>query len=137
MKPPAPQLNWKDLMDITLVSDFDLLRNWYSAPTDLLPQKEWLKPANWVIAMQLHKIQCAKEELTRIYVEATQLQNWLYIEDVDYQAAVTKLERADQHNLTFEVKSQHFCRQRINQRHHTVLDKLEGLADFGGVHGAG
>jgi hypothetical protein len=137
MSPPAPTLTWKDVVDLTFVADFDLLRDQYRLPVDSLPDRPWMKPGYREVANRLFKIARAREELKRIYVEAPRLCDWIAFEQRLYCSSIKQLMEQGNAQLALAVQEQWSRREKVNLHHQDVLDELEGLPEFEGVHSDG
>lgn len=138
MKPPAQILDRKTVMDLTFVSEFDLLRQSY-ADAEIL-KKPWMAPANRTICTNLHKVLRAQEELKRLNVEVRRLRTWLFVEDKEYGDAVARVTSTGGKGVNFlvaEIQERHRKQKSVNNYHHLVLNKIEALSGFTGEKGIG
>ena len=68
MDPPKPSLTWKDVTDLNFLADIILL-----CGCDNIWEKPWFKPHFRDAMHAWHKLQCAREELGIIDIEACQI----------------------------------------------------------------
>jgi hypothetical protein len=132
MSPRARSLTWKDIIDVTFVSDFDVLRNQYGVDTEPQPDRPWLKAGYREVANHLHKIHRAREEIIRCNVEAARVRAWVYFEEDLHVDTVLKLTQNGQLDLAWQVEDQYTIRRNNNYAHHIILDKLEALPYYSG-----
>lgn len=71
MDPLAPVLQWKQLMEYSFISEFELLKHAHSHHN--ISAKPWAAPLNCEMALKFHKIKRVHEEIHRINYEAPQL----------------------------------------------------------------
>lgn len=85
------------------------------------------------------KILRAHEELGRCNVEIARLRAWLYHEDEEYLKSMEKASKRDLRDtlIGLEVADDYFTRDRTNEQHHRILNRIEGLEGFTGIKGAG
>lgn len=122
-------------MDLTFVSEFDLLRQSY-ADTEIL-KKPWMAPANRTICNNLFKVLRAKEEIERLNVEVRRLRTWLFVEDKIYCDAIATLVGEGHHLLAAEIQDRYNRQRSTNHYHHLILNKIETLSGFTGEKGMG
>lgn len=135
VQPPAKTIEWDDLMNLTFVADFDLIRSSHGDANIL--SKPWMSQANREVCNKLYKIIRAREEITRLNVEVTRLRTYLHYESLSYRRAIETLKGNARHLLAAEVLERHEMRLATNNRHHLVLNKIEGLEGFSGKKGKG
>lgn len=135
MRPPAQTLDWKAVMDLTFVSEFDLLRQSYG-DVDILT-KPWMEPANRTICNNLFKVMRAREEIIRLNVEVRRLRTWLFVEDDVYRKAIASALERGEFPLATELNNQYRRRRAVNTSHHRILNKIENLRGFTGQKGLG
>lgn len=117
-------------MDLTFVSEFDLLRQSYG-DADILA-KPWMEPANRTICNSLFKITRAQEEIVRLNIEIKRLRTWLLAEDVEYTGAITRAREEGRLSLASELQDQYQRRRAVNDNHHRILNKIQRLDGFTG-----
>lgn len=122
-------------MDLTFVSEFDLLRQSYGDANILA--KPWMEPANRIICNTLFKVTRAREEIERLNVEVQRLRTWLFVEDEQYRHAIAITLGKGQAALAAELRAQHRRRRAVNNSHHHILNKVENLRGFTGKKGMG
>lgn len=135
MDPPASRVSWQALMEMAFTSDFETLRRGRTEET--LAGKPWLESGNRAAANLFHKIERAREEMERIYVEAPRLRTWLHVEDVVFTDAISATRGRGDLYLSRHIREQYMARYAINQRLHAGLDKLEARKDYGGTRRTG
>lgn len=122
-------------MDLTFVSEFDLLRQSYG-DADILA-RPWMEPANRTVCNTLFKVMRAREEIERLNVEIRRLRTWLFVEDDVYRNAITTAIEHGLAALATELRAQHQRRRAVNHSHHRILNKIEKLKGFTGQRGIG
>lgn len=139
MAPRAPQILWKDAIDTAFIADFDILRNRYSVRSTAPPNELWMQPGNREVMNKYFKILRAREELERCNVEIARLRAWIYHEEDQYLTALEKAAEKDLHAvfIGLELGTDFAARTRTNRHHHQILNRIEALAEFSGVRGAG
>ncbi|KDQ19129.1 hypothetical protein BOTBODRAFT_90617, partial [Botryobasidium botryosum FD-172 SS1] len=98
--------------------------------------RRWTNPAIREAMVDYFRLQRAKEEIARLNIEVRRLRTWIDDEDLHYQHVVKALQTSDP-NLAAEVESQGVVRAKFNAWHRHVLQAIENLAGFSGVHGRG
>ncbi|KAG1779310.1 hypothetical protein EV702DRAFT_966110, partial [Suillus placidus] len=68
MTPPAPHLEWTNILDYMFVSDFELLKHKHSQQD--ITDAPWTVPGNHKIVAKYFKVKHAQEELERLNVES-------------------------------------------------------------------
>ncbi|ESK81620.1 hypothetical protein Moror_11111 [Moniliophthora roreri MCA 2997] len=71
------QLQWKDVMEYTFLSEFDILKH----TGDNMCSKLWAKPAYWEVMLKVFKMYHAEEEIQRLHVEIKRLMTYIKEED--------------------------------------------------------
>lgn len=79
MDPPAPILQWKDVMNYAFIGEFDLLHHAYSH--DNISQRLWALHINREIAAKYYKVKCARDEIVRLNVECRRLRTHIRDEE--------------------------------------------------------
>lgn len=71
MEPPAPILEWKQLMDYVFVSEFELLKHRHSHTN--ITREPWAEPGNREMTTKFYKLRGARVEIVCCKVEARRL----------------------------------------------------------------
>lgn len=134
MNPPAPQLQWKQLMEYTFISEFELLKHAHSHQN--ISVEPWAIPLNREMAIKHHKIKRAYEEIDRINHEAPRLRASIHNEHNVYQHHIGRLLDSDPNStLARELQRMYSARQRVNSNHIERLNALEALVGYTGKRG--
>ncbi|THG96932.1 hypothetical protein EW026_g4986 [Hermanssonia centrifuga] len=83
MNPKAPMLQWKDVVNFTFITEFDLLRNSYSHED--ISTKPWTVQVNREVAAKYFKILRAQDEIIHLNVECRRLQTYLRDEEEEFK----------------------------------------------------
>jgi hypothetical protein len=134
MEPPAPQLDWNQLMDYTFVSEFELLK--YSQSHKDVTTEPWSLPSNREMTTKYFKILRAKEEIFRVNIEARRLRTSIRDEHIMFERHIMRL-RESQPLLAAEIRQQYVTRRHVNATHSHCLDAIEDLPEFTGIRGPG
>ncbi|KAF7976738.1 hypothetical protein HWV62_5710 [Athelia sp. TMB] len=134
MQPPAPILDWKQILDYTFISEFELLK--YSRSHQDITIQAWSRPIYREAVAKYYKLRAAHEEITRVNVEARRLRTAIHDEHLHYEDCITELGPSDP-QLAAELRSRYATRRRVNALHGRKLDMLESLAGFTGIRGVG
>ncbi|KAI0083349.1 hypothetical protein BDY19DRAFT_987928 [Irpex rosettiformis] len=129
MNPPAPILEWKDVMNYTFVSEFDLLHHMYSHKD--ISQLPWAVQVNREIAGKYYKIKCAQDEILRLNVECRRLLTHIRDEEAGYLQLVQQLTPSSP-LLAAEVRKTYENRRRVNRVHRVRLGAVQSLEGFSG-----
>ncbi|EIW62713.1 uncharacterized protein TRAVEDRAFT_112714, partial [Trametes versicolor FP-101664 SS1] len=129
MKPPAPQLLWKDVVTYTFISEFELLRHSYTDRD--ITSAPWTKQRNREVTSMYFKVLGARKEMQRIHVEARRLHTSIVVERLEYEAAIRTTMPTDP-CLAGELTATYRSRSRI---HDTLLARLRALYDLPGYTG--
>jgi hypothetical protein len=71
MDPPAPRLEWNQLMNYTVISEFELLK--YSQSHKDITTEPWSQPLNREMTKKFFKILRAHEEMIWVNIKARRL----------------------------------------------------------------
>lgn len=134
MQPPAPTLDWNQIMDYTFVSEFELLK--YSRSHQDITAQPWSRPVYREAMAKYFKLRRAHEEIVRVNVEARRLRTAIRDEHILYEDTIKELESADA-LLAAELHACYATRRRVNALHTRKLNELESLPGFTGIRGAG
>lgn len=134
MSPPAPLLEWKQLMEYSFVSEFELLCN--SRSHRNITDQPWTIPAHREMTTKYFKILRAREEIKRVNIEMRRL--WTSIRDVHimYERHIRRLKDTDP-LLALEIQACYDWRARVDWAHALRLNDIKALAGFTGVRGPG
>ncbi|KDQ10626.1 hypothetical protein BOTBODRAFT_97552, partial [Botryobasidium botryosum FD-172 SS1] len=77
LKPPPAELKWKEMVEISFLGDFTLLRN---CRVDIR-EAEWANPTIRRAIVAWQETLRAKEEIIRVGVETRRLHTWIYDEE--------------------------------------------------------
>ncbi|KAI0684586.1 hypothetical protein BC835DRAFT_1292791, partial [Cytidiella melzeri] len=127
LDPPRPKLRWEQLIELSSMGDFDLLRN---ARQDIR-QLKWADPMHRE-ATRLHfNIERAQEELVCCNVEMRRLLTFMYNEHFDYQHAIAAATPFDP-PLAHELSTRWAERDRVNAQVARRLQQISQLPGFTG-----
>ncbi|KAI0687957.1 hypothetical protein BC835DRAFT_1236170, partial [Cytidiella melzeri] len=132
LNPPRPKLRWEELIDLSSVGAFDLLRN---ARQDIR-QLQWADPLHREATRLYFNIQQAQEELSRCNVEVRRILTSMYDEHVDYWHAVA-LSIVPHPTLACELSKRWVERDHVNtcvaRRLHQIalLPRFSGALEIG------
>ncbi|KAI0087463.1 hypothetical protein BDY19DRAFT_892990 [Irpex rosettiformis] len=129
MNHPAPILQWKNVMNYTFMSEFDLLHHIYSHQD--ISQLPWAVQVNWKIAAKYYKIKCAQDELVCLNVECRHLRT--HIRDKEIRYLQIEHEINDEFPLLVaEIHRAYKSRYHVNRIHQVHLDAIHALEGFSG-----
>lgn len=134
MDPPAPILQWKQLMEYSFISEFELLKHAHSHRN--ISTEPWALPLNREMALKYHKIKRAYEEIIRVNIEAPRLRTSIRDEHQLYTHHINRLLESDP-ALSSELHRIFAVRRRVNATHIQHLDTLEALPGYSGRRGPG
>ena len=123
--PPRPSLTWEEVVDYAFLSDFDLLRD---ARQDIRKQP-WAQPTNRKLMNQWFKLDCACEEIKRIYIEIRRVVTYMQDEENFLLATEDELQESNP-VLTFHVQRYRLDQTRffaLHQRRFSALPKIPPL----------
>lgn len=126
---PAPILEWKDVLNYTFVSEFDLLR--HSHGTSDVHKKPWTIPFNREVAAKYWKVRGAYDELKRLHVEIPRLRTHIRLQQTEYKLAADAC-RDTNPLLAAEIQAQYSRLKRVNAIHLRRLHALTRLRGFVG-----
>ncbi|KAI0323448.1 hypothetical protein GY45DRAFT_1349791 [Cubamyces sp. BRFM 1775] len=129
MQPPAPALYWKDVVNYTFISEFDLLRSAYTH-RDVM-SSPWTIPRNREVAAKYFKLLAAKDELPRLNREVRRLHTSLELEQKEYAHAIRTYADTDPH-LTAELRARYHSRRRIHKIHLARIAAIHALPGYTG-----
>ncbi|KAI0818788.1 hypothetical protein BC629DRAFT_1588119 [Irpex lacteus] len=129
MDPPAPVLQWKDIMNYAFISEFDLLHHTYSHKD--ISQLPWAVQLNREIAAKYYKVKSARDEIVRLNVECRRLQTHIRDEEAAYLQAIQRISPTSP-LLAAEVRKAYENRRRVNRIHQVRLNTIQSLRGFTG-----
>lgn len=134
MVPPAPMLEWKELMEFAFISEFELLK--HSRSHQDITTELWASPLNREMTTKYYKILRAREELNRVNIEASRLRTSIRDEHNLFHHHIQRLTVSNPF-LAHALQQMYNTRHRVNTTHNIRLDKLEALRGYSGRRGAG
>jgi hypothetical protein len=135
MEPPAPHLEWNDIVNYGFISEFELLKHAYSQHPEIL-SKPWTVPGNREVAAKYFKILRAQEEIVRLNVEVRRLRTAMLDGDARFRSCISRLQISDP-DLSAEMEEIRQDRLRVDSVHQVRLDCIESLVGFSGQRGRG
>ncbi|KAL0058498.1 hypothetical protein AAF712_014815 [Marasmius tenuissimus] len=119
MDPPRPTLQWKDILDMATVADFDLLRD-----TELdLTHVPWAQPGHRECVRLYFGLKRSHEEITRLNVEISRLITFMIDEHADYHHAVTRARDENRPDIALELEYRKEVSTEVNG--HIVICLLQ------------
>ncbi|KAK1235915.1 hypothetical protein PQX77_000848 [Marasmius sp. AFHP31] len=110
MNPRRPTLQWKDILDMATVADFDLLRD-----TDLdLTHVPWAQPGHRECVRLYFGLKRSREEIARLNVEISRLLTFMIDEHADYHHAVTRACEENRPGIAAELQHRQSTSIEIN-----------------------
>ncbi|KAJ3005952.1 hypothetical protein NUW54_g4120 [Trametes sanguinea] len=134
MQPPAPPLYWKDVVNYTFVSEFELLRSAYSHG-DVL-SAPWTVPHNHEISAKFFKMLSEQDKLPHLNSEISRLHTSIELEQCEYGHTIKSIAAPNPH-LAAELRAAYRLRQRIDQIHLAQLVTIRALPGYTGLSGCG
>ncbi|EIW80686.1 hypothetical protein CONPUDRAFT_24180, partial [Coniophora puteana RWD-64-598 SS2] len=129
MDPPATQIKWDDIIEYTFLSELDILKHSYSQAN--VREQPWAQPINRDAATKHFKILRAREEITRLNVEAGRLRAWVLTENADIEQHEKRLKEVKP-PLSAALAARFTGRIRANKVHLAKLNMLECLPGYTG-----
>jgi len=129
MNPPAPILDWKNIVNYTFVSEFEILRHSYSR-TDLA-SRPWILPANREIASRYFKVVRAHEEMRRLNIKIRRLYTAIHDDQHHLLNIADSLVQTDPLQAA-EIRDIYQCRARVNRIHLARLRAIMQLPGYSG-----
>lgn len=134
MEPPAPILEWKQVMDYAFVSEFELLKHHHSHSN--ITREPWAEPGNREMTTKYYKLKGVRVEIVRCNIEARRLQTSIHDEHLHYEDTIRRLQDSDP-LLTAGIQRDYNTRCRINTTHLVHLEELYTLPGFTGIRSCG
>lgn len=132
LNPSRPAITWKEIVDYSILSEFDLLRQSRSD----IRQDDWAKPAHREATVKYFKLSRAREEVARIEVEVCRLQTAIHDEEQLMKATIDRLLQTDR-PLATELERQHRCRSGVNSNILLRLNQIKTSVGYNGREGIG
>jgi len=114
LDPPAPMLDWKNVVNYTFISEFDLL--WHSYSRTDINSRPWILQANCEIASRYFKIVHARKEIHRLNIEICHLFTAIHDEQQHLLKTSDSLTLTDPMQASELQDIYHTC-ARVNQIH--------------------
>ncbi|KAK1230267.1 hypothetical protein PQX77_006642 [Marasmius sp. AFHP31] len=122
MEPPRQVLDWKDILDMATVADFDLLRD-----TELdLTHVPWAQPG-------LRDLKRAHKEISRLNIEISRLITFMIDDHADYYHAICRAREAGDRDLAAELSYRKDVKSEINGHVAIRLVQASELDGFSGT----
>ena len=134
MDPPAPHLEWQQLVDYTFISEFELLK--HSSSFRDITAEPWAVPGNCEMTMKHFKLIGAHTEIHRCNYEAWQLHTSIQDEQQMYVTHIACVHLSNP-DLASEIQWQADTQTQINAYILVQLNAVESLTGFSGVCGCG
>jgi hypothetical protein len=129
MEPPRKALTWKDVVNMTTLADFDLLRD---GKTSILNQS-WTDPKTRA-AMSLHfRLKRAREEVHRLNIEIRRQTTYMEDEYITYAQTICHLQREESHDLAHYVAKEAVYKSVMFSNVMYFLLKAARLPGFSGT----
>ncbi|KAL0063013.1 hypothetical protein AAF712_010144 [Marasmius tenuissimus] len=129
MDPPRQILDWKDILDMATVADFDLLKD-----TDLdLAHVPWAQPGPRECTRLYFGLKRAREEIARLNIEIPRLVSFMIDDHADHHHAVNRAREADDLDLAAELEYRMDVGSEINGHIAIRLVQTSELEGFTGT----
>ena len=120
MDPPAPLLEWKQLVDYTFVSEFELLK--YSLSYKDITAEPWAVPGNRKMTTKHFKVIGARAEIHRCNYEAQRLRTSIRDEQLMYVEHISHVQVSNQ-DLSSEIQQQ--ADTCVEMEYHEMLFRVK------------
>jgi len=128
----CPELDFQQVVEYTFLSDFELLHHTFHDIT----QRPWANPLIRNAMISWMKIERAKEEISRLNVEARRLKTYIHDSSAARELTIQHLQQTDP-TLAVELQQRHDTQSHINALLLQQLRKLESLPGFSGCRTLG
>ncbi|KAL0573003.1 hypothetical protein V5O48_008970 [Marasmius crinis-equi] len=125
LNPPKPTLDYKEVMEYTFLSDFDLLGD---TRMDVR-QQPWAQPKNRQLVTKVCQLLRAEEEIKRLNNEIQSLCTYMKEEAEFLQLRGQELREVDP-LLSHQIRLHGWERARFNDLHYQRLKKIKRLPGF-------
>ncbi|KAL0566107.1 hypothetical protein V5O48_015913 [Marasmius crinis-equi] len=128
MDPPRPILDWKSILDMVVLADFDLLKNTHLD----LSSVPWVQPHHRECMRLYFRIRRAREEIKRLNVEIPRLLTAMLDDHADHCHAIARAEERGDYKLAAEI----FRRRRdMNEINGHIAIRLVQTSELKGFSG--
>jgi hypothetical protein len=130
LQPPAPPLEWKDVVNYMFVAEFEILKHSYSYKD--VTNAPWVSQSTREGISKYYKVQRAKEEIICLNVEIKRLSASIQEENQFFEASIETTSSTNT-LLSLELATVYKSRHRVNNFHLQRLDAFEakhGFADL-------
>lgn len=134
MDPPAPLLTWKQIVDYSFISEFELLK--HSSSYRDITVELWAVPGNREMTTKHFKVIGAYKEIRRCNYEARRLRTSIRDEQQMYAGHIARVQPSDP-DIASEIQRQANTRARVQAYIMVRLNAIESLPGFSGIRGCG
>ncbi|KAI5991218.1 hypothetical protein EDD15DRAFT_2388647 [Pisolithus albus] len=132
LNPPRLQITWKEIVDYSILGEFDLLRQ----SRNDIRQENWAKPAHCEAMIKYFRLCRAREEVTRVEVEVRRLHTAIHDEEQEVRETIHRLMQTNP-ALGLELERRHRYRRNINVLLISRLNQIETSVGYSGRKGIG
>ncbi|KAJ3755177.1 hypothetical protein EV360DRAFT_50218 [Lentinula raphanica] len=125
LNPPRRLIHWEEILELTFLSEFDLLRE----SREDVREKRWATPKNRQIMLEFFKLIRAEEELERLHVEIRRLLTFMHDEEHELTKQAATLDPEDP-ALAHQIRLYREERSRFNPLHRQRLFAIKKLKGF-------
>lgn len=129
LNPPRPRINFKQVLDIAAVGEFDLLRQNRQDIYD----KPWSRPAEREAMSMFFKLKRSREEIRRLNIELHRLSQYMESYDKRISDLLARLVATDI-SMAHQVQKRHILRSSADRIHRSRIQQIENLSGFTGKH---
>lgn len=132
LDPPAPSISWDEIVNVSVLADFDLLRG----SRRRVLEQEWARPENRRCVEQFHRLLRAEEEIMRLNVEVRRVRTFISDEAL---VLATMPDEIAKHDASLRWVAERYASRRlkINQLISHQLDLIEQIPGYSGRPGVG
>ncbi|KAI5999191.1 hypothetical protein EDD15DRAFT_2386482 [Pisolithus albus] len=130
LNPPRPQITWKEIVDYSILGEFDLLRQ----SRNDIRQENWAKPAHREAMIKYFRLCRAHEEVTRVEVEVCRLRTAIHNEEQEVRETIHRLMQTNP-ALGLELERRHRYHRNINVLLISRLNQIETSVGYSGRKG--
>ncbi|KAJ3725407.1 hypothetical protein C8R42DRAFT_551403, partial [Lentinula raphanica] len=125
LTPPRQIIHWEEILELTFLSEFDLLRD----SREDVREKCWATPKNRQIMLEFFKLIRAEEELGRLHVEIRRLLTFMRDEEHELTQQAAALD-PENPTLAHQIRLYRDERSRFNPLHRQRLFAIKKLKGF-------
>lgn len=129
LNPPRPRINFKQVLDIAAVGEFDLLRQ----NRQDIYNKPWSRPAEREAMSMFFKLKRSREEIRRLNIELHRLSQYMESYDKRISDLLARLVTTDI-SMAHQVRKRHILRSSADRIHRSHIQQIENLSGFTGKH---